>query len=356
MAAALGMLVGDPELELQVLKPVNKTNVSEAKDLLTKIPVHTEVKRGKKNIYVEVQLKTSNGTSKAIIADTHTNIILLEVNDNVLFKKLTRRRENRSFNITTLKLDVLIDFIKMTSYKEIAFVLDAVRMNKELAKVGLTGRYGMGAGAALSKIFSVNNTTDKPSDLMQILVASACDARLGGAQKPAMSIAGSGCHGVTATLPVVVMAEHLHAGKDELARAIALSFLITIYIKSFSGRLSAFCGCAVTAAAGAAAGLTYLQGGGKKQIYHTIENLAADITGIICDGGNFGCALKTSTGAATALSASQLALNGSVIPSNSGIIGSSIEETVRNMGRISSPGMVKTDEEILSIIEHASRI
>ena len=132
--------------------------------------------------------------------------------------------------------------------------------------------------------------------------------------------------------------------------------LFTIYIKSFSGRLSAFCGCAVTAAAGAAAGITYLHGGGKKQIHHTIENLAADITGIICDGGNFGCALKTSTGAATALRASELAANGSVIPSNSGIIGSSIEETVRNMGRISYPGMVKTDEEILTIIEHARRI
>ena len=129
---------------------------------------------------------------------------------------------------------------------------------------------------------------------------------------------------------------------------------MTLYIKAFSGRLSAFCGCAVTAAAGASAGIAYLLDGKTKQIENAIANVAADVTGIICDGGNFGCALKTSTGASSAIRAAQLAVRDIVIPAGSGIIGKTIEETIKNLGIISCPGMVQTDREILDIMEGAS--
>ena len=146
------------------------------------------------------------------------------------------------------------------------------------------------------------------------------------------------------------MAERRGIGDEKLAKAVALSLLLTIYIKTYSGRLSAFCGCAVTAAAGASAGIAYLLGGSDEQIRYAIKNMAADVTGLICDGGNFGCALKTSTGAGAAIRAALLALKGVIIPDDSGIVGKGVEETIKNIGKIASPGMVETDKVILDII------
>lgn len=355
MAAILGVLVGDPDLELEVFKFVDDMSVSRAQLMLAKDLVTIRIKKGQAGIYIEVLVKTTNGIARTIINKTHANIVLVEANGTVIFRKARERNTEKRFDITALKVADLVDFALEISGAEIEFVLDAVTMNRELAEQGMTGKYGMAAGAAMSKIIPAGTMKEDPTNRAKIIVASACDARLGGAQKPAMSIAGSGCHGVTATLPVMVMAEWLHAGKEKLARAIALSFLVTLYIKAFSGRLSAFCGCAVTAAAGAGAGIAYLLDGKTKQIENTIANVAADVTGIVCDGGNFGCALKTSTGASTAIRAAQLALHGIVIPAGSGIIGKTIEETIKNMGIISSPRMVQTDKEILAIIEGASK-
>jgi len=354
IAAILGILVGNPDLELEVLRFVDDTSVTEAKLLLSKDLVAIRIKKGQTGIYVDVQVKTTNGIARTIIEKTHTNIVLVEVNGAVIFRKAKKRNTKKRFDITTLKVADLVAFALEIPGAEIEFVLDAVEMNRELAEQGMTGKYGMAAGAAMSKITAVGKMNEDPVNTAKIIVASACDARLGGAQKPAMSIAGSGCHGVTATLPVMVMADWLHAGREKLARALALSFLITLYIKAFSGRLSAFCGCAVTAAAGASAGISYLLDGKTKQIENAIANVAADVTGIICDGGNFGCALKTSTGASSAIRAAQLSSLGIAIPAGSGIIGKTIEETIKNIGIVSSPGMVQTDREILAIIEMSS--
>jgi len=355
MAAILGVLVGNPDLELEVLRFVGDSSVTRAKAMLTKGMVTIGIKKRQAGIYVEVRVKTTNGVARAVIKNAHNNIVLIEANGVVQFSKARGRNNKRSFDVTALRVADLVAFSLEIPLEEIEFVLDAVTMNRELAELGLKGNYGMAAGAAMSKMSAAGIVADDPTSKAKILVASACDARLGGAQKPAMSIAGSGCHGITATLPVMVMAEWLKAGKEELTRAIALSFLLTIYIKAFSGRLSAFCGCAVTAAAGASAGIVYLLGGKTEQIGNAISNVAADVTGIICDGGNFGCALKTSTGASTAIRAAQFAVRGTVIPAGSGIIGKTIEQTIKNMGIISAPGMVRTDKEILAIIDRASR-
>jgi len=355
MAAILGVLVGNPDLELEVLKSVDDASVSRAKLMLAEDIVTTMIKGGQVGIYVEALVRTTNGMAKTVIRKSHTNIVLVEASGVVVFRKAKEGNTQKHFDITTLKVADLVAFAEEVPSKDIEFVLDAVTMNRELAEQGMTGRYGMAVGAAMVKINSMGTMNEDPANTAKILVASACDARLGGAQKTAMSIAGSGCHGVTATLPVMVMAEWLNLGKERLARAVALSFLVTLYIKAFSGRLSAFCGCAVTAAAGASAGIAYLLDGKTKRIENAIANVAADVTGIICDGGNFGCALKTSTGASSAIRAAKLALQGVVIPAGSGIIGKTIEETIQNVGRISSPGMVQTDKVILTIIEEASK-
>ncbi len=350
LTAVLGILVGEPSLELEVLKHVDEKSVAKAKSWLKKGIVEVAMKEGEVGIYVEAVVRTSKGVGRAVIRDTHTNIVLVEANGKVIYKKKKGSKEEKHFSITSLKVTDLIRFVEEIPFADIKFVLDAAKMNKELAQEGLNGRFGMGVGANMLSLLGENKIADDPITSAQILVASATDARFGGATKPAMSIAGSGSHGITATLPVAVMAERMGIGKERLARAITLSLLLTIYIKTYSGRLSAFCGCAVTAAVGASAGAVYLLGGGDEQVGYAIKNMAADVTGIICDGGNFSCALKTSTGAGAAVRAALLALKGVVIPDDIGIVGRGAEETIKNMGRISFPGMVETDKVILDIV------
>ena len=350
LTAVLGILVGEPSLELEVLKHVDEKSVAKAKSWLKKGIVEVAMKEGEVGIYVEAVVRTSKGVGRAVIRDTHTNIVLVEANGKVIYKKKKGSKEEKHFSITSLKVTDLIRFVEEIPFADIKFVLDAAKMNKELAQEGLNGRFGMGVGANMLSLLGENKIADDPITSAQILVASATDARFGGATKPAMSIAGSGSHGITATLPVAVMAERMGIGKERLARAITLSLLLTIYIKTYSGRLSAFCGCAVTAAVGASAGAVYLLGGDDEQVGYAIKNMAADVTGIICDGGNFSCALKTSTGAGAAVRAALLALKGVVIPDDIGIVGRGAEETIKNMGRISFPGMVETDKVILDIV------
>ena len=350
LTAVLGILVGEPSLELEVLKRVEEKSVVKAKSWLKKGIVEVAMKEGEVGIYVEAVVRTSKGVGRAVIKDTHTNIVLVEANGKVVYKKKEESKEEKHFDIASLRVTDLIRFVEGIPFEDIRFVLDAVKMNKELAQEGLNGRFGMGVGANMLSLLGEKKIADDPITSAQILVASATDARFGGAKKPAMSIAGSGSHGITATLPVAVMAERMGIGEEKLARAIALSLLLTIYIKAYSGRLSAFCGCAVTAAVGASTGIVYLLGGDDEQVGYAIKNMAADVTGIICDGGNFSCALKTSTGAGAAIRTALLALKGVVIPDDIGIVGRGVEETIKNMGRISSPGMVETDRVILDIV------
>jgi L-cysteine desulfidase len=151
-------------------------------------------------------------------------------------------------------------------------------------------------------------------------------------------------------LPIALVAKNRRIKQEKLARAAVLSFLITAYLKKYSGRLSAFCGCAITAAIGAAVGIVFMLGGNFRQIKNCINNMAGDVTGLLCDGGNFSCSLKCATGASSAVRAALLALEGVGVPDNCGIIGKNVEETIRNMGEISYPGMKKTDEVVVNII------
>ncbi len=223
-------------------------------------------------------------------------------------------------------------------------------MNRALAEEGLAGNWGIGAGAALAELVKDQNLGRDVVTKAQTLIAAASDARLGGASKPAMSIHGSGLHGVTASLILAVMAEEKKVERERLIRGLALAFLLTSYIKEFSGRLSAFCGCAVTAAVGASAGIVYLLSGTREQIGFAVKNMAGDVTGMLCDGANLSCSLKTSTGAAAAIKAALLALNDIVVPHGNGIVDRDVDLTIRNIGRISSPGMVETDKVVLDIM------
>jgi L-cysteine desulfidase len=183
-----------------------------------------------------------------------------------------------------------------------------------------------------------------------MMTAAGSDARMAGLSKPVMSSAGSGNHGLTAIIPVVVTAQMKGVSDEKLARALAVSHITTVYVKQFTGRLSGICGCGVAAATGAAVAITYLLGGGEKEFEYAIRNMVGDVTGIICDGAKAGCSIKLSTAAGSALKAALLAVNGCTVPYDNGVVGVTMEDTVKNLGRISSEGMQETDRVILDIM------
>lgn len=356
IAAILGVLVGVPELELEVLRNVKSEDVVKAKKLRGEGIAKVSVKRGLTEIFIDATVSTDKGVGRAVIKRTHTNIVLIEANGEIRYKteKEEEKKREMEFTLTNFKLADFERFVNEVPFEDIKFTLEAVKMNKELGRAGMK-KAGMGTGVAISKLIKEHRISDDIRSYAQMLTALAVDARLGGVQKPAMSISGSGAHGIIASMPLAAVAERMQIGEEELARAIALTYLITIYIKEYSGKLSAFCGCAVAAGTGASAGIVYLLGGNGKQIEYAINNMAANITGIICDGGNFGCALKGITGAGAAVISALFAMENVIIPKGSGIVGKTVEETMMNMGKIASPGMVQTDDVILDIMLNRSK-
>ena len=243
----------------------------------------------------------------------------------------------------------IIDFVNNVPIDDIKFISEAVELNNELAEAGKSGP-AMGLGKAIYEMVQEKRIGDDIISYAQMYTAYAIDARMGGIAKPAMSICGSGDHGLIATMPLIAIAQKENIDQERLIRSIALSYLVTIYIKAFSGRLSAFCGCAVAAGTAVSAGVVYLLGGNATQIGYSIKNMACNITGVICDGGNYGCTLKAITAAAAAVQAALFSLKNIRIPDDSGIVGYTVEETMQNIGKIASPGMLETNNVILDIM------
>lgn len=356
LAAILGALAGGSDLGLEVLSNIEDKDVIEAKELRDEGKCDVNIEEGLTEVLVDARVTTDKGVGRAVIKNAHTNIVLVEANDNTLFEKEKEReeKEKNQFDLTALEVSDFKKFVDEVPFGDIDFVLESIEMNKKLVEEGLEGA-GMEVGATISKFLDGDRAPESAITHAQILTACGVDARLGGVRKPAMSIAGSGAHGIIATMPLYALAEDRSLGEEKLARAIALSYLITLYIKKCSGKLSAFCGCAIAAGTGASAGSVYLMGGDQKQIEHAINNMGGNVTGMICDGGNLGCALKAATGAGAAVMSAFLSMENTVIPEDSGIVGETVEETMKNMGKIASPGMVKTDEVILNIMRERTR-
>ncbi|CAG0910959.1 unnamed protein product [Cyprideis torosa] len=182
------------------------------------------------------------------------------------------------------------------------------------------------------------------------LTSAAADARMGGAMLPAMSSAGSGNHGLTAILPIWAIKDFIEHDRETLLRAIGLSHIVTAYVKAHTGRLSAVCGCSVAAGAGATAGITYLVGGDVQHMEGAIKNILEDLAGVICDGAKAGCAIKLNTAAGAAVQAALFSLHGINVKETDGIVGTSTQKTVQNMGALSQSGMVQADKTILEIM------
>ncbi|MCP4111973.1 MAG: serine dehydratase subunit alpha family protein [Desulfobacteraceae bacterium] len=357
-AAVLGALGGDPSLKLEVLDPIDSHVIEKAGEFLKAGKAKVNL-LDQKGLYIKTLLKSGQDTAMCVIRNMHDNIEKLafndtEITDSPLLSKVKEEGKSEVAEMEAwlkeLSLEELLKLIDDLDTEDLNFLDEGVHYNMRLAEFGLKNTSGLGVGMTLERLARQGFIKRDMILASRILTSAAADARMGGVKLPAMSSAGSGNHGLTAILPIRAVWDFVEIDKKVMLEAIAISHIITAYIKSYTGRLSAVCGCSIAAGAGATAGVTFLLGGGIHHITGAIKNLTEDLAGVVCDGAKPGCALKLSTAAGTAVQAALFSLQGVRVEPTDGIIGTSTEQTIKNIGELSTLGMIETDRTILKIM------
>ena len=345
-ASSIGIVGGREDLELQVLSEITKEDIEKSKKLRDEAEF-TVLPSNKGYIFhIEVELENKDENATVEIAGTHTNVIRKERNGEVLFEKeysetTTVRDVDRSIltikNIVEYAESVDIDLIKDTIERQIEY-------NTAIAEEGLTSPRGANIGSILLKSYgeSVHNKA-------KAYAAAGSDARMNGSERPVIINSGSGNQGLTASLPVIVYARDIGVSHNTLLRALVVSNLVTIHLKSGIGRLSAYCG-ATSAGAGAGAGVCYLYGGRENEISHTVVNALAIESGMICDGAKASCAAKIASAVEAGLLGMEMQKYGSEFYGGDGIVKKGVENTIDNVSRIAREGMRETDKTIIEIM------
>lgn len=353
IAAAVGAIGGDADAGLEVLAGATPEHVAQAVKLIDAGEINVTRAVTNEFIYVHLMARSANHDAEVMIIGSHTGVTLLKKDGVVLLEKklgIQNTEEGSKIEGFDIDLRTVYDFAMQADFADIEFILEARTLNVALAQEGLDHEYGLQLGRTIAKQIEEGFLSPDLLNTISAFTSAASDARMGGASLPAMSNYGSGNQGITATLPVVKMAEFLKSSDEALARALILSHLGAIYIKSHYPPLSAFCGNTATSAAVAMA-LVYLKGGTYEQACMAINNVISDTAGMVCDGAKSTCAMKVHTSAQAAFKATLLALSGIGV-AGQGIISANVEETIDNLGQMVTNGMRQTDEKIIEIMSH----
>lgn len=362
VAACMGIVGGKSEDGLSVLEGLSEDQVRESEKYLEENAISVEPVESTDKIFLEVNLKGENHEVTVKVRGRHDNFTYLEKDGEVIMDNEPKqtsenaaeeRKETLMDNATVAEI---VHNVEGMEFEDIKFLLEGIKMNRAMAEVGLKEKTGVGMGYGIKTAVKDGELGDDLVNYAMMLTSAASDARMSGVKMPVMSSNGSGNHGLTAILPIAAYVERCPQEDDKTARALAISHLITAYIKNFTGRLSPMCGCGVAAAIGCTAGLSWLMGAEQSQIEGAMENMIADLSGMICDGAKPGCACKLATASSAAVQNALLAKRGCIVPALNGIVGRSVDESVRALGCVGDAGMSVTDEVILNVMNEMNKV
>lgn len=342
-AASAGIIAGNPDKELEVISEVTKEQIDEIIKYLE--TAKFDISPSESGFVFDIQITVENGDDNAFvqIAGSHTNVIKLEKNGEYFVnKEFTEGESGSETDHTLLNVEDIIEFANTVDIEDVREVISRqIEYNTAIAEEGLSGKWGANIGTVLLDAYG-----DEVHTRAKAWAAAGSDARMSGCERPVVINSGSGNQGMTASLPVIVYAKELGVSEEKMIRALVVSNLITIHLKTGIGKLSAYCG-ATSAGCGAGAGITYLYGGGANEIAHTIVNAVAINSGMICDGAKPSCAAKIASAVEAGLLGMQMQKRNEQFYGGDGIVIKGVENTIANVGRLASIGMRKTDEEII---------
>ncbi len=351
MAAALGALVGDASAGLNVLHNVTPESEAAARkfamsgNVVVEVDLETEIL----GLFMDCTVYTDKGYGRAVVVKTHTGLVYREANGQVQvdipYDRIASMNETHD-PMASYRLADFYHFATGMPLEELLFLREAVTMNKTLCQSVLDGT-AKGAGFGLSMM---KRAEGSPIRKAEALTAAGSEARMAGYSLPAMSCATSGNVGITASLPLISLAEDMGSSEEALLRALALSFLVTICVKNRIGRVSSMCACVTAASQGVAAGAAYLMGGDLDCCDRAIRNTVVNIFGVVCDGARLACALKLASAAGIAIECAMLAKDGVATPANEGVTGVDADDSLNFMGEFARHGMAGSDLELCRLL------
>ena len=345
-AAAAGIVAGDADKKLEVIASVSSEQTAQMKEFMEQVPITVEHIDNGITFDIVITLYKGVSYARVRIANYHTNIVLVEKNGEILEKKpVAGESEDGLTDRSLLNMKDILDFARTVDIEDVREVLGRqIDYNWAIAEEGIRGNYGANIGSVL-----LDMEGESVRVRAKAMAAAGSDARMNGCELPVIINSGSGNQGITASVPVIVYAKDMKVSHETLLRALTLSNLTAIHQKTAIGRLSAYCG-AVSAGAGAGAGIAYLHGGDYKEIVHTVVNALAIVSGIVCDGAKASCAAKIASAVDAGILGYQMYIRGQQFYGGDGIVTKGVEETLKNVGRLGKEGMKATNEEIIRIM------
>ena len=348
-AVAAGLVAGDQQRELEVIADVTEEQIKQIKAYLEQTEVTVAQAETERVFEIDLRAEKDGRRVQVKIVDGHTNVVLVRRNEEILYESsMLSEAPDEAVHKTDhslLEVEKIVLFAEEVELEDVTEVLERqITYNTAIAEEGLRGKYGANIGNVLLTAYgnSVGNRA-------KAWAAAGSDARMSGCELPVVINSGSGSQGITVSLPIIVYAEELHASKEQLYRALVIGNLIAIHLKTGIGCLSAYCG-ATSAGCGAAAGITYLYGGGYKEIAHTVVNALAINSGMVCDGAKASCAAKIASAVGAGLLGMEMYRQGSQFVGGDGIVTKGVEKTIMNVGDLAREGMAQTDKEIIQIM------
>ena len=344
VAAAAGALYGDADAKLEVLSNATRDQIEELPEYVQNTNITVQhIEQG--HVFdLEINVYYEQEHASVRIVDTHTNIVQIEKDWKVIFEDKTTNLEHKADH-SALIMKQIWDFSQTVDIDDVKEILDRqIACNMSIANEGIHNSYGANIGHVI-----LNMDSDCVKTKAKAYAAAGSDARMNGCELPVVINSGSGNQGITCCVPIVVYAKELDCTQEQLYRALVLSNLTAIYIKTGIGTLSAFCG-AVSAGAAAGAGIAYLHDGTYEEIQHTIVNALAILSGTICDGAKASCAAKIASSIDAGIMGYYMYKNKQQFYAGDGIVAHSVDETIQNIGTLGSQGMLQTNDKIIEMM------